>query len=81
MAPVGDRAAALEVAELNLGLLFDRMGEQHHYRTTAAARSGRYPHLGRALIPTTPPAEPRSTDPDAIFDRLVERVLAGLLRP
>jgi AcrR family transcriptional regulator len=45
-----------------------------------AARSGDYPHLGRALLPATPPATPQSTDPDDVFNRLIERVLAGLLR-
>jgi AcrR family transcriptional regulator len=46
----------------------------------AAARSGRYPHIAQALLPASSPAAPRSTDPDAVFDRLIERVLAGLLR-
>jgi hypothetical protein len=45
----------------------------------AAARSGRYPHLERALLTPPAPAAPRSTDPDDVFERLTERVLASLL--
>jgi AcrR family transcriptional regulator len=47
----------------------------------AAAQSGRYPNLANALLPATatPPAPPRGTDPDAGFDRLIGRVIAGLL--
>jgi hypothetical protein len=48
-----------------------------------AAQSGRYPHLTAALRPATPPPSRKApaggTDPDAVFDRLVERILGGLL--
>jgi AcrR family transcriptional regulator len=46
-----------------------------------AARSGRYPHLARALArpPGSGPAAARGADPDHIFDRLIDRVIGGLL--
>jgi AcrR family transcriptional regulator len=44
-----------------------------------AAKSGRYPHLAREMAVPAPGAEPRSTNPDDVFDHLMQRVLAGML--
>jgi AcrR family transcriptional regulator len=76
-----------EAAQVELSRRTGRSASDHAAAEVAylmaAAKSGRYPNLGRVLMPATPPGPapaPRSTDPDDVADRLIERVLAGLLR-
>jgi AcrR family transcriptional regulator len=46
----------------------------------AAARSGQYPHLAREFArANATPARARPVDPDLVFDRLLRRIIGGLV--
>ena len=69
----------VETAQRPAGQTLSQWQQAQKEYLARVSTSGRFPHLAAALTPTGSTGEPQP--PDALFDRILTRVLTGLLQP